>query len=117
MERVATLSAVEIENILQQVVLSLGYSELKQHQKDAVVQFVSGKDVFVALPTGYGKSLVYGCLPLVFDIAMKCEKPSPIVVVMCPLKALMKDQAESFTSHSSVYNAWANIGVTKNTAI
>ena len=50
MERVATLSAVEIEKILQQAVLSLGYSELKQHQMDAVVQFVSGRDVFVALP-------------------------------------------------------------------
>ena len=49
-------------------------------------------------PTGYGKSLVYGCLPLVFDIAMKCNKPSSIVVVVCPLKALMKDQAESFTN-------------------
>ena len=96
MERVATLSAVEIENILQQAVLSLGYSELKQ---DAVVQFVSGRDVFVPLPTG-GKSLVYGCLPLVFDNAMKCEKLSSIAVVVYPLKALMKDQAESSTSHS-----------------
>ena len=54
-----------------------------------MVQFVSGRDVFVALHTGYGKSLVYECLLLVFDIAMK-EKPSSIVVVVCPLKAIMK---------------------------
>ena len=36
---------------------------LKQEQVQAVVEFVSGRDVFVSLPIGYGKSLIYESLP------------------------------------------------------
>ena len=45
----------------------LGYTKLKNEQLSAIKGFVSGKDVFVSLPTGYGKSLIYGVLPLVFN--------------------------------------------------
>jgi len=34
---------------------------------EAVGAFVSGKDVFIVLPTGYGKSIIYAILPLLFD--------------------------------------------------
>ena len=46
---------------------SLGFA-LKQEQLEVVVQFVLGKDVFAVLPTGYGKTLCYQCLPRVFNI-------------------------------------------------
>ena len=36
----------------------LGYKKLKQEK--VLRAFVSGNDVFVALPTGYGKSLCFG---------------------------------------------------------
>ena len=37
---------------------------LKEEQRKVVSSFVSGEDV---LPTGYGKSLCYICLPEIFD--------------------------------------------------
>ena len=46
----------------------LGFKKLKEKQIEAIKAFISGKDVFVSLPTGYGKSLIYGILPLVFNI-------------------------------------------------
>ena len=45
----------------------LGYQILKPHQEEAIVEFVSGKDMLMTLPTGYGKSLCYQSLPLVYD--------------------------------------------------
>ena len=50
-------------------------------------------DVFVNLPTEFGKSLIYQALPLVFDVAL--NSTGHIVVVISPLVNLMKDQVES----------------------
>lgn len=44
---------------------ALGYPSVRREQMDAVRPVVLGNDVFVALPTGYGKSLCYAVLPLV----------------------------------------------------
>lgn len=41
---------------------------LKDKQLEAMVTFLSGKDVFVSLPTGYGKSIIYALLPVSFDL-------------------------------------------------
>ena len=46
---------------------SIGITQLKDKQEEAILTFVRGKDTFVSLPTGYGKSLIFGILPLVFD--------------------------------------------------
>jgi ATP-dependent DNA helicase RecQ len=46
----------------------LGYhGGLKPLQLKIVDAVVRGDDVFGILPTGYGKSLCYTCLPLVYD--------------------------------------------------
>ena len=50
-----------------QPALSLGYSSLKPEQRDVIVEFVLGSDVFAILPTGYGKSSYYTCLPRVYS--------------------------------------------------
>ena len=36
-----------------------GISNLTQHQSKALLYFMCGKDSFVCLPTGHGKSLIY----------------------------------------------------------
>ena len=57
---------MEIEGAVDKAAETLGKT-LKEKQREAVLEFISGKDVFVSLPTGYGKSLIYGILPLAFD--------------------------------------------------
>ena len=46
---------------------SLGYQTLKKEELEVMVRFIRGEDIFAVLPTGYGKSLCYACLPGVFD--------------------------------------------------
>ena len=66
--------------------------ELNAVQKEAIIQFMEKqRDVFINLPTGFGKSLIYQALPLVFD-AMRGE--GHIAVVISPLVSLMKDQVQ-----------------------
>ena len=36
---------------------------LKEKQLEAIISFLKGFDVFITLPTGYGKSIIYGLLP------------------------------------------------------
>ena len=43
--------------------IKLGYKELKPSQELAVRSLVDGRDVFVSLPTGSGKSLCFCVLP------------------------------------------------------
>ena len=75
----------------------LGYSKLKKEQEMARLSFISGIDVFVSLPTGYGESLCFALLPRVFDLLRGVENQS-IAIVVSPLIALMEDQVATFTS-------------------
>ena len=67
-----------------------GITELNKHQKEAITQIVQRKtDVFINLPTGFGKSLIYQALPLVCDTV---RGTTGHIVVVSPLVNLMKDQ-------------------------
>ena len=48
-------------------------------------------DVFAVLPTGFGKSACFQCLPLLFDKLLPDQDPA-IVVVVAPVTAIIKDQ-------------------------
>ena len=54
-----------IKGVIDRVVKNLGYNEVKELQFKVMLEILNGRDVFAVLPTGYGKSLCYGCLPLV----------------------------------------------------
>ena len=62
--------------------------------------FLQKEDVFVNLPTGSGKSLIYQALPLVFDHVS--DESDRIIVVVSPLVSLMGDQVKYFENSWSV---------------
>ena len=60
------------------------------------------RDVFVWLPTGFGKSLCYEALPFVMDFkyGRVDSTPCSVVIVVSPLVALMVDQVRSLRRKS-----------------
>lgn len=80
-----------LRHAIEKAVKYLGYTKVKELQWTVIAEVVSGRDVFVVLPTGFGKSLCYGCLPLVFDEIINPPQPS-IVCVISPLTAIIEDQ-------------------------
>ena len=83
-----------LKAIINKAACKLGFKRLEEEQRSSILQFARGKDVFVSLPTGYGKSLCYIALPKVFDKIRKVRKKS-IILVVSPLIALMRDQIAS----------------------
>ena len=80
-------STAAIDSVITVGIKSVGHKRLKTEQHRIVSAFVSGRDVFVALPTGFGKNFCYGCLPGVFDCLKGMESKSSVVVVT-PLVAI-----------------------------
>ena len=78
--------------VIETTMRKLRYTEAKHPQTKSIQEFVSGNDDFVSVPTGYGKTVCYACLPLVFDTLHGHELPYSVIIVISPLKALMKEQ-------------------------
>ena len=87
-----------VKNALGRVNTS-GICNLSQHQSKALFNFLCGKDSFVCLPTGHGKSLIYQLCPIVVkelsSIGLKQFQSDPLVVVVSPLNSLIEDQIGS----------------------
>ena len=50
---------------LRQVCATFGIETFQEEQQKATEMFFEGNDVFVSLPTGYGKSLIYQAAPVI----------------------------------------------------
>ena len=90
-----------LDKCLSTAAQTLGYTNLKPEQHRAAAEVLRGRDTFVSLPTGYGKSLVYQVLPACTREILLCSPEQvrddafrPVVFVISPLVSLMQDQAE-----------------------
>ena len=69
-----------------------GFTQFKGRQLEIIKALLEGKDCFVIMPTGGGKSLCYQ-LP-----ALMCEGTA---IIISPLIALMKNQVDALRTYSS----------------
>ena len=73
-----------------------GYLILRDYQKKTLEAYLPGRDVFVSVPTGAGKSLTFELAPYAFDCLNGDQANSySIVLVVVPLISLIKDQVSN----------------------
>ena len=51
------MDQIVIKRVMNETVTEIGLNSLKPKQTEALLAFVSGRDTFVSLSTGYGKSI------------------------------------------------------------
>ncbi|MBT8189791.1 MAG: ATP-dependent DNA helicase RecQ [Saprospiraceae bacterium] len=84
----AGISPVELKASLQKY---FGFDEFKLNQEGVILSILEGKDTFVIMPTGGGKSLCYQLPALMLE---------GIALIVSPLIALMKNQVDSIRGYS-----------------
>lgn len=88
---ITPISSFSQEELLEKLNFHFGFDAFKGKQLEAINSLLSGKDTFIIMPTGGGKSLCYQ-LP-----AMICEG---VAIVVSPLIALMKNQVDLVRGYS-----------------
>ena len=99
-DHLLSLSKLAAVVLMQIYVSSMGYLSLKTKQQE--LNFLKGCDVFVSLPTGYGKLLVFAILPSLFHLVIRRIELS-IVIVVSPLAALILEKMSAFSRMSFMY--------------
>ena len=87
--------AVVKESLMDALREHFGFDAFKGNQEIIIKSILSGKDTFVIMPTGGGKSLCYQ-LPALMS--------SGCALIVSPLIALMKNQVDLVRGYSSKDN-------------
>ena len=81
-----------LDKAIVEAACSQGFPLLKEEQ---ALEFMLGKDVFAILPTGYGKTTCFSCLPFAFNLyENRSQDNNAIIIVISPLTALIRDQVQ-----------------------
>ena len=68
------------KSVITKCIQKLGYLQLKPEQLKVIMEFVNGRNVFAVLPTGYGKTLCYACLPLILIFDELASRTTPSII-------------------------------------
>ncbi|HPH63544.1 MAG TPA: DNA helicase RecQ [Paludibacteraceae bacterium] len=82
---------VNSNELTEQLKLHFGFDTFKGNQEAIIRNFLEGKDTFVLMPTGGGKSLCYQLPSIMMD---------GTAIVISPLIALMKNQVDAMRNFS-----------------
>ena len=95
------------EQLLTALKQIFGYSSWRDGQAEIIAAALAGRDCFVLLPTGGGKSLCYQ-LP-----ALQLPK---VTVVVSPLMSLMKDQVDTLQANG-IAAAYVNSSLSREAVL
>jgi ATP-dependent DNA helicase RecQ len=84
------LVAEEKDELREKLKDIFGYSQFRGNQETVIRNLLSGKNTFVIMPTGAGKSLCYQLPAMVRE---------GLAIVISPLIALMKNQVDSLNAY------------------
>ncbi|XP_077985116.1 ATP-dependent DNA helicase RecQ-like [Glandiceps talaboti] len=107
-------SVSNLQEAIEYARVECNVQRIKEKQLEVLSHSANGHDTLVVLPTGYGKSLCYQLLPIVYDYMRGWTDSSrhSIGIVVSPLVALMEDQVRA-AREKNVESVFIGEGVDK----
>src|SRR6476620_9181552 len=87
--KASNINGIDLNAALQEY---FGFKDFKGQQKTAIESVLSGRDTFVIMPTGGGKSLCYQLPAMILP---------GVAIIVSPLIALMNNQVDLVRGYNS----------------